>query len=58
MSAPELCPAARHDREEERVVCMRAEHVPGALSFICVACWEAMLDGKARREEWEVREGA
>ena len=53
---PELCPAHRHDRPEdpeERYVCMLDEHVAGAWGFICRECWEAMLDGKARREEWE-----
>jgi hypothetical protein len=28
----------------------------GAWTLICSSCWEAMLDGKARREEWEVVE--
>ena len=57
MSVPELCPAHRHDRPEdpeERVICLREEHRPRAWTFICRECWEAMLDGKARREEWEV----
>jgi hypothetical protein len=52
MSAPELCPARGHDREEERVICMWEEHIPGAWGFICSGCWRAMLDAKARREEW------
>ena len=53
----ELCPARRHDRPEdpeERVICMLEEHIPGAWGFICSGCWEAMLNAKARREEWEV----
>jgi hypothetical protein len=57
MSAPELCPAHRHDREEDpekRVICLTEEHVMGAWTLICYSCWEAMLDGKARREEWQV----
>jgi hypothetical protein len=57
MSAPELCPAHRYDSEEdpeERVICMLEEHIPRAWGFICRECWEGMLDGKARREEWEV----
>jgi hypothetical protein len=59
MSAPELCPAHRYDRPEdpeERVICLREEHLVGAWGFICRECLEAMLDGKARREEWEVVE--
>jgi hypothetical protein len=59
MSAPELCPAHRHDRPEdpeERVICVSAEHVPGAWTFICRECWEALLDGAARRQEWELVE--
>jgi hypothetical protein len=52
----ELCPAHRDDREEERVICMLEEHIPGAWGFICSSCWEAMLNAKARREEWEVEE--
>ncbi len=55
MIAGELCPSVLHDREEERVVCLREESIPGAWVFICCSCWEAMLDGKACREEWEVR---
>ena len=51
-----LCPAHRHDREEERVICFREESVPGAMAFICRSCWEALLNGKARREEWEVED--
>ena len=55
MNAGDLCPAHRHDRPEERVVCVRVpDHPPGAWGFICWGCWKAMLDGKARREEWEV----
>ena len=54
MSVPELCPAHHHDRPEERVICMLEEHIPGAWGFICRDCWEAMLNAKARREEWEV----
>jgi hypothetical protein len=57
MSAPELCPAGRYDRpedREERVICLREEHIERAWTLICHRCWEAMLDGKARREEWEV----
>jgi hypothetical protein len=54
VSADGLCPAHRHDCEEERVICIREESVPGAWAFVCVRCWEAMLAGKARREEWEV----
>jgi hypothetical protein len=57
MSAPEVCPAHRYDRPEdpeERYVCMLGEHVPGAWGFICRECWEAMLDGESRRQEWEV----
>ena len=53
----ELCPARRHDRPEdpeERVICMLEEHIPGAWGFICRECWEAMLDGASRRQEWEV----
>jgi hypothetical protein len=56
MSAPEVCPAHRYDREEERVICVREPHVPGAWGFICRECWEAMLNAKARREEWELVE--
>ena len=56
MSAPELCPARRYDREEERVICMLEEHIPGAWGFICRECWEAMLNAKARRQEWELVE--
>jgi len=56
MSAPELCPARRHDGEEERVLCFREPHVPGAWGFICSSCREAMLNAKARREEWELAE--
>ncbi len=56
MSAPEQCPAHRHDREEDRVVCMLEEHVPGAWGFICGRCWEMMANAQARREEWEVEE--
>lgn len=52
----ELCPAHRHDREEERVLCFREPHVPSAWGFICSGCWEAMLNAKARREEWELVE--
>jgi hypothetical protein len=33
---------------------MLEEHIPGAWGFICRDCWEAMLNAKARREEWEV----
>jgi hypothetical protein len=57
MSAPELCPADRHDRPgdpEERVICLLGEHIPGSWGFVCHACLEAMVDSKARREEWEV----
>jgi hypothetical protein len=50
----ELCPVHRHDREEERVICVLGEHVPGAWGLICSGCWEAMLNAKARREEWEL----
>jgi hypothetical protein len=53
ISPPTVCPAHRHDREEERVLCMWEEHIPGAWGFICSGCWEAMLNAKARREEWE-----
>jgi hypothetical protein len=50
-----LCPAPRLDREhEEQIVCYREPHVRGAFTFICSHCWKAMLDGKARREEWKV----
>jgi hypothetical protein len=59
MSAPELCPAHRHDRPEdaeERVLCVREPHLGGEWGFICSSCWEAMLDGAARRQEWEVEE--
>jgi hypothetical protein len=61
MSAPELCPARRYDRSgsedpEERVVCMLEEHIPRAWGFICRDCWSAMLDGAARRQEWELEE--
>jgi hypothetical protein len=57
MNAPELCPAHRHDREEdpeERVICLREEHIPRAWTLICRDCWRAMLDGASRRQEWEV----
>ena len=57
MSAAELCPAHRYDDpndREERVICLTEEHVPGSWGFICRDCWEAMLNGKARREEWEL----
>jgi hypothetical protein len=57
MSAPEVCPAHRHDREdEERVLCFWEPHVAGAWGFICSSCWQAMLDGAARRQEWELEE--
>jgi hypothetical protein len=56
MSAPALCPAILHDREDERVICMLGEHVPGAWGFICSGCWEALEDARARREEWELVE--
>jgi hypothetical protein len=59
MSAPELCPARRHDRPEdpeERVVCLLEPHIPNSWGFICSGCWEAMLDAQARREEWELAE--
>ena len=56
MSAPELCPAHRHDRPEERVICLREEHIPGAWTFICRDCWGALEDARARRKEWEVVE--
>jgi hypothetical protein len=54
MSVPELCPAHRYDREEERVICLREEHIPRAWTLICRDCWSAMLDGAARRQEWEL----
>jgi len=57
MSAPELCPAQRHDRPEdpeERVICLREEHVMGAWTLICGRCWETMANAQARRQEWEV----
>ena len=59
MSAGGLCPALRHDRPEEQVVCVHAAQAPppGAFSFICWRCLEAMLKGAADREavrqEWE-----
>jgi hypothetical protein len=56
MSAPELCPAHRYDCEDERVLCLWEPHMPGAWGFICSGCWEAMLNAKARREEWELVE--
>jgi hypothetical protein len=56
MSTAEVCPANRHDRPEERVICLLERSVPGAWTFICPDCWEAMLNAKARREEWEVEE--
>jgi hypothetical protein len=59
MSAPEVCPAHRYDRPEdpeERVICMLEEHIPRSWGFICRGCWEAMLDGAARRAEWELVE--
>jgi hypothetical protein len=54
MSAPELCPAILHNSEEERVICMLQEPIPNSWGFICSGCWEAMLDRKAAREEWEL----
>jgi hypothetical protein len=56
MSAPELCPARRHDREEERVICMWEEHIPGAWGFICPSCWKVLEDARACRKEWELEE--
>ena len=57
ISPPTVCPAHRYDREEdpeERVVCLREEHVIGAWTLICRRCWETMANGLARRQEWEV----
>jgi len=56
MNAPEQCPAHRHDRPEERVLCFQKRHVPGAWGFICSGCWEAMANAKACRKEWEVED--
>ena len=58
MSAPEVCPAHRHNRldPEERDICILGEHVPGAWGFICSGCWEAMLNAKACREEWQAED--
>lgn len=54
--AGELCPAPRLDREHtEQIVCHREPSIPKeAFSFICFSCWKEMLDGKAKRQEWEV----
>ena len=59
MSAGQLCPAILHDRAEDRVICARElAHVPGAWTFICWRCLEAMLkeadDRQAVRREWEI----
>jgi hypothetical protein len=59
MSAPERCPARHYDRPEdpeERYVCLLEPHIPNAWGFICSSCWEAMLDGAACRQEWELEE--
>ncbi len=60
MTTPERCPAVLHDRPEERVVCIQADHVPGAFSFICWGCLEVMArraaDREAVHQEWEVEE--
>jgi hypothetical protein len=58
VSAGELCPALLHDREEDRVICVREPSIPGAWCFICWRCLEAMLKGatdrEAVRQEWEI----
>jgi hypothetical protein len=57
MSAPELCPAHRYDREDDpdgRVVCLLEPHIPNSWGFICGRCWAMMANAQARREEWEV----
>jgi hypothetical protein len=54
LSPPTVCPADCHDRLEERVSCMWEEHIPGAWAFICRGCWEALVNARARRKEWEV----
>ena len=56
ISPPTVCPAHRHGREEERVICMREEHVAGAWGFVCSSCWEALVNARARRKEWELVE--
>jgi hypothetical protein len=60
MTARDLCPALRHDRPEERVVCIHAPQAPppGAFGFVCRCCFEAMLKGAADRDavrqEWKL----
>jgi len=56
ISPPTVCPAHHHDRPEERVICILGEHVPGAWGFVCSSCWEAMLNAKACREEWQAED--
>ena len=61
MTDAKLCPAHRHDRPEERVVCVwdpALASLRGAFCFICWSCLEVMLrraaDREAVRQEWEV----
>jgi len=56
MRPPELCPAHRYDRKEERVLCFRKPPRPGAWGFICSGCWETMANARARRKEWELED--
>ena len=53
MNGAEICAAVLHDSEEDRVICVREESLPGAWTFICSSCWEVMLNKKAKREEWK-----
>ena len=44
LTKAELCPALLHDRDEERVVCVRVpDHPPGAFGFTCWSCLEAIV---------------
>ncbi len=57
MSAVELCPAHRYDDD---VVCLLDEdsHEAGTReqpwTLICRYCWTAMMDGRARRQDWKL----
>jgi hypothetical protein len=55
-AASELCPASRLSaKHEETIVCILEEsNLRGAFTLICTRCWEARMNAKARREEWEV----
>jgi len=58
----DVCPAARHDKPEERVVCVLdpAPAPAGAFTLLCWRCLETMLkradDREAVRQEWEVED--